>query len=75
MNEASPITAAGQETDGERPRAPVKGDLTQGPILKTLLLFSIPMLIANVLQTINGSINAIWVGRLIGESALVSVGV
>lgn len=70
MNEASPIAAAGQETDGERPRAPVKGDLTQGPILKTLLLFSIPMLIANVLQTINGSINAIWVGRLIGESAL-----
>ena len=46
------------------------GDLTSGPILKTLLLFSVPMLISNVLQTLNGSINAIWVGRLIGESAL-----
>lgn len=46
------------------------GDLTQGPILRTLLLFSIPMLIGNVLQTLNGSINSIWVGRLIGETAL-----
>ncbi len=46
------------------------GDLTQGPILRTLIAFSIPMLIGNVIQTLNGSINAIWVGRLIGESAL-----
>ncbi|HZV09348.1 MAG TPA: MATE family efflux transporter, partial [Novosphingobium sp.] len=53
-----------------RPRPPVHGDLTQGPILKTLLLFSIPTLISNLLQTLNGTINAIWVGRLIGNSAL-----
>jgi len=52
------------------PAGPMKGDLTEGPILKTLLLFSIPMLVSNVLQTLNGSINAIWVGRLLGESAL-----
>ncbi|MCW1427725.1 MATE family efflux transporter [Novosphingobium sp. JCM 18896] len=47
-----------------------QGDLTQGPILRTLLMFSVPMLLSNVLQTLNGSINAIWVGRLIGNSAL-----
>ena len=46
------------------------GDLTQGPILKTLLMFSVPMLLSNILQTLNGSINAIWVGRLLGETAL-----
>lgn len=76
MNEASPIPL-GEETEGsDRPqteaaaRPAMRGDLTQGPILKTLLLFSIPMLISNVLQTLNGSINAIWVGRLLGESAL-----
>ena len=71
MNEASPIPAGEDpavETDAARP--PMKGDLTQGPILKTLLLFSLPMLLSNVLQTLNGSVNAIWVGRLIGESAL-----
>ena len=45
-------------------------DLTQGPILKTLLLFSVPTLLSNVLQTLNSTVNSIWVGRLIGESAL-----
>lgn len=52
------------------PRPRLAGDLTEGPILKTLLRFSVPTLIANLLQTLNGSINAIWVGRLLGESAL-----
>lgn len=47
-----------------------RGDLTQGPIFKTLLAFSIPTLVSNLLQTLNGTINAIWVGRLLGESAL-----
>lgn len=48
------------------------GDLTQGPVLKTLLLFSIPVLFSNVLQSLNGTINSIWVGQLIGEEALVA---
>ena len=52
------------------PMARLRGDLTQGPILKTLLAFSIPTLISNLLQTLNGTINSIWVGRLIGNSAL-----
>ncbi|MEO6092542.1 MAG: MATE family efflux transporter [Novosphingobium sp.] len=69
MNEVAPIpTEEGLPLD--EPPAELRGDLTQGPILKTLLLFSGPMLLSNVLQTINGSINAIWVGRLLGESAL-----
>jgi putative MATE family efflux protein len=46
------------------------GNLTEGPILKTLILFSVPTLIANVLQSLSGTINSIWVGRLIGEDAL-----
>ena len=45
-------------------------DLTQGHIAKTLLLFSLPTLASNVLQSLNGSINAIWIGRFLGESAL-----
>src|ERR1700712_3055320 len=56
---------------GDAPtRQAARGDLTQGPILRTMIAFSVPMLISNVIQTLNGSINAIWVGRLIGESAL-----
>lgn len=58
----------GAAADTARPA--MRGDLTRGPIFKTLLLFSVPMLIGNVLQTLNGSVNAVWVGRLLGESAL-----
>jgi putative MATE family efflux protein len=50
--------------------APLRGDLTRGPILKTLLLFSIPTLLANLIQTLNGTINSIFVGQLIGEGAV-----
>jgi putative MATE family efflux protein len=45
-------------------------DLTEGPILKTLALFALPTLASSVLQSLNGSINAVWVGRFLGEGAL-----
>lgn len=45
-------------------------DLTQGPIARTLAAFALPVLGANVLQSLNGSINAIWIGNLLGEAAL-----
>lgn len=45
-------------------------DLTSGPIGKTLLAFALPTLASSVLQSLNGSINAIWVGRFLGEEAL-----
>jgi putative MATE family efflux protein len=45
-------------------------DLTQGAIGKTLLAFALPTLASSILQSLNGTINAIWVGRFLGESAL-----
>ena len=48
-------------------------DLTQGPIARTLLLFALPILGGNVLQSLNGSVNAMWVGRFLGEQALSAV--
>ena len=45
-------------------------DLTSGPIAKTLLVFALPALGSNVLQSINGSINAVWIGQLVGETGL-----
>lgn len=50
--------------------APRRGDLTEGPILRTLVAFSIPTMFANLLQTLGGTINTIWVGQLLGEGAL-----
>lgn len=44
--------------------------LTTGPIGRTLLAFSLPVLGSNVLQSLNASINAVWVGRYLGEAAL-----
>ncbi|MEA3014323.1 MAG: hypothetical protein QOD42_2868 [Sphingomonadales bacterium] len=49
---------------------PGQRDLTSGPIGRTLLAFAIPTLLSSVLQSLNGSINAIWVGRFLGEGAL-----
>ncbi len=48
----------------------LRGDLTRGPILKTLIVFSMPALVANIFQTVGGSINAIWVGQLLGTTAV-----
>ncbi|WP_419808346.1 MATE family efflux transporter [Sphingomonas sp.] len=45
-------------------------DLTTGPIAPALLAFALPTLGSNVLQSLNGSINAIWVGRFLGEDAI-----
>ncbi|RST30365.1 MATE family efflux transporter [Sphingomonas ginkgonis] len=45
-------------------------DLTQGPITRTLLLFMLPTLGSSILQSLNASINTIWVGRMLGEQAL-----
>ncbi|MEO9077968.1 MAG: MATE family efflux transporter, partial [Rhodanobacter sp.] len=47
--------------------------LTEGPIARSLLLFSLPILGANVLQSLNASINAIWIGHYLGEAALTAV--
>lgn len=49
---------------------PQRHDLTEGPIGRTLLLFALPTLGSNILQSLNGSINTIWVGRFLGEGAL-----
>ena len=45
-------------------------DLTEGPIARTLILFALPTLASSILQSLNGSINAIWIGRLLGQNAL-----
>ncbi len=45
-------------------------DLTSGAIPTTMILFALPTLASSVLQSLNGSINAVWVGRFLGEDAL-----
>jgi putative MATE family efflux protein len=45
-------------------------DLINGPVAKTLLLFALPSLGVNILQSLNNSVNAVWIGRFLGEEAL-----
>ncbi len=52
---------------GGRRASPV---LVEGPIGRTLFLFSLPILGSSVLQSLNASINAVWIGRLIGADGL-----
>lgn len=44
--------------------------LLSGSVARTLLGFTLPTLGASILQSLNGSINAIWVGHTLGETAL-----
>jgi putative MATE family efflux protein len=55
--------------DAGQQRGP-RGDLTQGPIAKTLLAFAMPTLASSIIQSLNGTVNAIWIGRFLGEGAL-----
>ena len=47
-----------------------KHDLVSGRIGVTLIAFAVPTLLSSVLQSLNGSVNTIWVGRFLGEGAL-----
>ena len=57
-------------TDARAGTKPGQRDLTSGPIGKTLLAFALPTLGSSILQSLNGSINAVWIGQFLGERAL-----
>lgn len=48
-------------------------DLTVGSIPRHLILFALPLLAGNVLQTAYSFINAIWVGNYLGVAAMAAV--
>ena len=61
-------TSAPQTT---RARAAGKArDLTSGSVGRAMIAFTLPTLASSVLQSLNGSINTIWIGHLLGEGAL-----
>ena len=48
--------------------------LTKGPITKSLLLFSLPMILGNLLQQFYNIADTFIVGQYIGSNALAAVG-
>jgi len=49
-------------------------DFTQGNIARQVIDFSLPIILGNVLTSVYGIINLIWVGRLLGHKAVAAVG-
>ena len=53
---------------------PAHRDLTEGPITRTLLIFALPVLGGNVLQSLNTSVNQFWVSHTLGVTAITAIG-
>lgn len=48
-------------------------DMTKGPILRELVLFSLPLLVGNIFQQLYNTVDSIVVGRFVGSDALGAV--
>ena len=49
-------------------------DMTYGPIWRRIAAFAIPLLIGNVVQQLYNTVDAVVVGRYVGDEALAAVG-
>ena len=54
--------------------ATIRGDLTRGPITSKIILYSIPLLLGNLLQQLYTMADSIIVGNWVGKEALAAVG-
>ncbi len=61
------------ETQKERARRD-SGNLTEGPITRQLLLFTLPLVLGNIFQQLYNTVDTIIVGRFVGKAALAAVG-
>ena len=50
-------------------------DMTVGNIRKHIIVFSFPLLIANILQLVNLFVNRIWAGKFLGEDAISAISI
>ncbi len=57
-----------------RSRASHSTDMTEGPLFKNVLLFSLPLMLSGILQLLFNAADTIVVGRFAGEQALAAVG-
>ncbi len=52
----------------------MKVDLTKGPILKSLLIFTFPLFVANVFQQLYNTMDTMIVGNFLGDTSLAAIG-
>lgn len=49
-------------------------DMTQGPILRQLVFFALPLMLGNVFQLLYNTVDSVIVGNFVGKEALAAVG-
>jgi putative MATE family efflux protein len=49
-------------------------DMTQGPILRQLVFFALPLMLGNVFQMLYNTVDSVIVGNFVGKEALAAVG-
>ena len=52
----------------------MNGDLTKGPVMKSMLRFAVPMILGNLLQQCYNVADTLIVGQFLGANALAAVG-
>ena len=50
------------------------GDLTSGPMLKKIILFSLPLAASSILQLLFNAADIVVVGKFAGDNSLAAVG-
>ncbi len=55
-------------------RAASTRDMTRGPILRQIMLFSLPLMLGNVFQMLYNTVDSVVVGNFVGKEALAAVG-
>ncbi len=56
------------------PKKTTAMDMTQGSIMKLLLLFALPLLLGNLFQQLYNTVDVLVVGNFVGKEALAAVG-
>ena len=49
-------------------------DMTQGPILKQLVLFALPLMLGNIFQMLYNTVDSVIVGNFVSKQALAAIG-
>lgn len=52
----------------------MRGDLTKGPVMRSMFCFAVPMILGNLLQQCYNVADTLIVGQFLGANALAAVG-
>ena len=63
-----------ERTDGPAVRERKKGDMTEGPITRQLVLFALPLLWGALFQLMYNTTDSVILGKFVGADALAAIG-